>query len=256
MGTAISVDVRDDIDAAAVDEVFAWFQHVDDTFSTYQPDSSISRLARGEITVGDCPPEVGWVLDRCEDLRRETGGAFDAWAAGSLDPSGFVKGWSVDVASSMLAAQGSANHCINAGGDVRVRGQPEPDRGWNTGIAHPLVAGRLTVVITATEAGIATSGTAERGRHIVDPRTGTACGALASVTVVGPDLTSADSYATAAVALGLDAPGWLEGLADHEAYVIDARGKVWWTDGFTEYAPQLAAARSRQPSHRTNRLVR
>jgi len=55
MGTAISVDVRDaGVSAAALDEVFAWFRHVDDTFSTYQPQSQVSRLGRGEIAVADC----------------------------------------------------------------------------------------------------------------------------------------------------------------------------------------------------------
>ena len=60
------------------------------------------------------------------------------------------------------------------------------------------------------------------------------------MTVVGPELTLTDAYATAAVAMGLDAPPWLDRLADHEAYVIDAGGHVWWTQGFARYAPALA----------------
>ena len=64
--------------------------------------------------------------------------------------------------------------------------------------------------------------------------------ALASVTVVGPDLTMADSYATAAMAMGFDAPRWLARLPAHEAYLIDAGGHVWWTAGFPRHAPALA----------------
>ena len=243
MGTAISVDVRDGgFGADALDDVFAWFRRVDDIFSTYRADSQISRLGRGEMTVADCDPDVTWVLDRCEEVGRSTGGFFDVWATGVLDPSGLVKGWSVEVASGMLVERGSVNHCINAGGDIRLRGEPEPGRPWHTGIAHPLVPGRLTVVVTGRDMAVATSGTAERGRHVIDPRDGRPADALASVTVVGSELTMTDAVATAAFAMGLDAPGWLEHLEEHDAYVIDAGGHVWWTAGFARHAPALVGS--------------
>jgi thiamine biosynthesis lipoprotein len=240
MGTAISVDVRDPaISGAALDDVFAWFRRVDDTFSTYQANSQISRLAQGRLSVDDCDPDVAWVLARCEEVRRATGGYFDVRASGSLDPSGLVKGWSVEVASAMLLERGSQNHCINAGGDIRLRGQPEPGRLWHAGIVHPLVSDHLTVVIVGRDLAVATSGTTERGLHVIDPHTGCPAAALASVTVVGPELTMTDSFATAALAMGVDAPAWLETLEDHEAYLIDAGGHVWWTAGFTRHAPAL-----------------
>jgi thiamine biosynthesis lipoprotein len=245
MGTAISVDVRDPGEwTEALDDVFAWFRHVDEVFSTYQEDSQISRLGRGELAVADCDPDVAWVLARCQQVVEASGGYFDLWATGSLDPSGLVKGWSVERASAMLAGRGSANHCINAGGDIRLRGEPQPGRPWRAGIAHPLVREALTVVVHGRDLAIATSGVAERGGNVIDPHTGRPADALASVTVVGPDLTAADAYATAAVAMGLDAPAWLAELAelaDHEAYVVDAGGHVWWSDGFTRYAPHLLA---------------
>lgn len=241
MGTAISVDVRDvNISPSALDDVFAWFRRVDETFSTYKENSPISRLGRGEITVAGCDPDVGWVLDRCEEIRKATGGYFDCRASGRLDPSGLVKGWSVEVASAMLVERGSANHCINAGGDIRLRGEPEPGRLWHAGIAHPLEPSALTVIVAGTELAVATSGTAERGRHVIDPMTGQPAAALASVTLVGPALTLTDAYATAALAMGLDAPCWLMTLPDHDGYVIDAGGHVWWTEGFIRHAPALA----------------
>ena len=52
-------------------------------------------------------------------------------------------------------------------------------------------------------AAVATSATYERGAHIVDPRTGQPTTDLASVTVVGPDLTNVDAYATAIFVMGL-----------------------------------------------------
>jgi thiamine biosynthesis lipoprotein len=240
MGTAISVDVRDrEFQPADLDDVFDWFRWVDDVFSTYKHDSQISRLARGDIGAAACDPEVIWVLEQCQQVSDAASGYFDVYATGSLDPSGLVKGWSVERASALLAERGSVSHCINAGGDIRVRGEPEPGRPWHIGITHPLVPRALTVVVAGRDVAVATSGTAERGLHVLDPHTGQPATALASVTVVGADLTLADGYATAAVAMGRDAPGWLRRLVGFEAYVVDAGGHAWWTDGFTRYASAL-----------------
>lgn len=242
MGTAISVDVRDaGVGRYGVDDIFAWFRRVDETFSTYKEYSQISRLGRGELTIDQCDPEVGWVLARCRQIGQASAGYFDCWATGALDPSGLVKGWSVEVASAMLVERGSTNHCINVGGDIRVRGEPEPGRPWRAGIVHPLRPDALTVVVVGRDMAVATSGIGERGLHVTDPHTGRPAGALASVTLVGPELTLTDAYATAALAMGLDAPAWLSRLPDHEAYVVDAGGHAWWTGGFGSYAPALAA---------------
>ncbi len=64
------------------------------------------------------------VLDRCEALRAETGGAFDARHSGTLDPCGLVKGWAVERAASRLAAAGARDLLLDAGGDVVARGGP------------------------------------------------------------------------------------------------------------------------------------
>ena len=69
MGMPIVVDVRDVDDAAALDPLFDWFRFVDRTFSTYIPDSEISRLNRGELALADAHPDVREVLARCEELR-------------------------------------------------------------------------------------------------------------------------------------------------------------------------------------------
>ena len=114
MGMPVSVDVRDaNVGADAVDRVFAWLRFVDATFSTYRPDSEVSRLDRGALASGDAHPLVREVLARCERLRVRTGGYFDARATGRLDPSGLVKGWAVDRAGALLAAAG-ARRCRSA----------------------------------------------------------------------------------------------------------------------------------------------
>jgi thiamine biosynthesis lipoprotein len=241
MGTVITIDVRDDLPAkdldAALDRAFAWLEWVDTTFSTYKPGSEISRLGRGSLALEDCTPEVREVLARCEELRDFTEGYFDARAGPdrALDPSGLVKGWAAERASDLLAATGAVNHCVNAAGDIALRGAPEPGQRWQIGIVHPLQPDALTTIVSLSDGAVATSGTYERGLHVFDPHTGRPADELASVSVIGPSLTLADAYATAALAMGTDAPVWLSGLDGYESYVIDNGGFVWWSAGFPAY---------------------
>jgi thiamine biosynthesis lipoprotein ApbE len=100
MGMPIVVDVRDEqAPGEALERVFDWLRTVDMRFSTYREDSEIRRLDRGELELADAHPHVRWILERCEELRVETGGYFDARHGGTLDPSGLVKGWAATCAS-------------------------------------------------------------------------------------------------------------------------------------------------------------
>ena len=127
MGMPILVDVRDDgVDEAVIGQLFSWFEWVDATFSTYKDDSEISRVGRGELALEDAHPDVAAVLARCEELRVETDGYFDVLAAGVLDPSGLVKGWSVDRAAAILDRARVQNYAINAAGDLCLRGRASP----------------------------------------------------------------------------------------------------------------------------------
>jgi thiamine biosynthesis lipoprotein len=232
MGTVFTLDLRDDAtDPSSVDRITADLRWVDATFSTYQPDSEIARLAAGKMKLTECAPEVAEILELCAWASRATGGYFSATADGRLDPSGVVKGWAVARASALLVASGSACHAVNGGGDIQTVGEPEPGRCWRTGIADPLLPDRVLAVVTGAGLAIATSGSAERGHHILDPFSGRPATALLSVSVVGPDIVAADVYATAAVAMGELAPGWLASLPDYEALVVYATGDRWHTPG-------------------------
>ncbi len=247
-GTVVGVDVRDDVDASVVDECFVFFQRVDDLFSTWRDDTEIMRIARGELGVDEADPAVREVLDLCERMRLESGGAFDI-AAGAhpdaparpglapLDPSGLVKGWAVARAGDRLLAAGSRWWSINGGGDVLTHGQPAPDVGaWRVGIQHPYVRDRVAAVLAVNDAAVATSGRYERGDHVLDPRTGRPATGLASVTVVGPDLAVADAYATAVVVLGEDeGMRWIATRVGYEALSITDGDVVISTPGFVRY---------------------
>ena len=222
MGMPIVVEVR--AGGAPLDDVFDWFRWVDDTFSTYKPNSEISRVARGEPAVS---PEVRDVLDRCEQLRTETSGYFDAYAGGRLDPSGLVKGWAVDRAAELLDATGVREYVVSAGGDMRTRGS------WRVGIQHPLERRAIAAVVEASDLALATSGEYARGRHVLDPHTGAPPEGVLSVTISGPDLGTADAYATAAFAMGASvAPHWVARLRGYGALVILSDGRVLSTPSF------------------------
>jgi FAD:protein FMN transferase len=246
MGTAICLDIADPLPRAELDRladgVFDWLREVDQRFSTYRDDSEVSRLGSGRMPYAATHPDMRHVLDACEALWTETDGYFDIHASGRLDPSGYVKGWSVQVASDRLAAAGVANHCLNAGGDVRLRGYAPGGVPWRVGIRHPWQAHQLCWVLAGTDLAVATSGTYERGYHVLDPHTGQPARALRSVTVVGTDLALTDAYATAALAMGDAGLSWLDRLDGYESAVVTADGRALRSASLPVAAPDPAEA--------------
>ncbi len=239
MGTVFSFDVRGgepEAVRAALREAVADLHRVDEVFSTYRPDSEVSRLARGELTVAQCDPRVAEVLALGAEAERMSDGWFSLRYQGRLDPTGVVKGWAAERAARLVAAAGASGVSVNGGGDVQVLGSPGADRPWRVGVSDPLRPGGLAAVVSAAgvpELAVATSGTAERGDHIVDPRTGRAAVTdLVSVTVVAPRLVWADCWATAAFAMGArEGLAWLESLPGVEALLITAGDEVRCTGG-------------------------
>jgi thiamine biosynthesis lipoprotein len=237
MGTVVSIELADSHPAAVltgmIGDVCAWLHEVDARFSTYRPDSEVNRFQRRELALDDCSPDMRHVLDACADLWRETDGYFDAYASGPLDPSGYVKGWSVEVASARLAAAGSTRHYINAGGDIRMRGLNPEGNAWRVGIRHPWEADKLSWVLALTDGAVATSGCYERGDHVRNPRTGNPASGLRSVTVVGPDLARADAYATAGLAMGEAGIAWLAHRAadGYDSAVVTDDGRAFTSAG-------------------------
>jgi thiamine biosynthesis lipoprotein len=230
MGMPISLALRgrhtddtaaDDAWAAALESL----RDADRVFSTYRADSVVSQIRRGELDITDAPPEVHQVLAIGARAERASDGAFSVWRP-ELDPSGVVKGWAVQRASAYLRALPDTDFCLSAGGDMvcrSVTGDP-----WRIGIEDPHDPSRVLAVVPIRDDGaVATSGTAHRGAHVVDARTGRAPDAVAQVTVIAASLTDADVDATTAYALGGRAAQWL-------GHRVGRTGLVVWTDGTTE----------------------
>jgi thiamine biosynthesis lipoprotein len=246
MGMPISLALRgrhadDALARLAWSESMAVLRQADRVFSTYRADSFISRLRRGEVGLEDCPPDVAEVLALGDVAERESAGAFSIRLPGPdgrvvLDPSGVVKGWAAERAATALADLPGTDFCLSAGGDMTCRTADPAGRPWRIGIEDPADPTRVLAVIPVFSGAVATSGTAHRGQHLVDARTGQAPLGVASVTVVTGSLTWADIDATAAYAQGPEAAHWLETRPGRSGLVV-------WADGSTTVVePVLPAA--------------
>jgi thiamine biosynthesis lipoprotein len=236
MGMPISVALRgrhaaSTVGSKAWDAVINQLRELDLIFSTYRDDSIISRLDRGELMIEECPPEVAEVLELGKAAEQLSEGAFSinlptADGHRRLDPSGVVKGWAVERASQFLAALDDTDFCLSAGGDMVCRTADDGRPAWRIGIEHPHNPKTLIAVVPVHSGAVATSGTAHRGAHLLDPRTGQPPSGIASITVVETSLTWADIDATAAYVLGRDAARWLQSRPIRSALVV-------WADGTT-----------------------
>jgi thiamine biosynthesis lipoprotein len=243
MGTPISIHVLspgksiDPSSEHAIAACFAELRDIDRVFSTYREDSDVRRIARGELALGDADPRIAEVESACRAAAIETNGLFSAMWRGWFDPTGYVKGWSVESAARRHLAPLVSHEVavgINAGGDMQLFTAPGSDWRWNVGIADPRRPGDVVATIEVTDGAIATSGSAERGHHIVDPRTGDVARGVVSATVAAAGLARADLWATAAVVAGFDDRSWIAGSHTRTGLVIADDGRVTrWLDGMT-----------------------
>ncbi|MEP6852215.1 MAG: FAD:protein FMN transferase [bacterium] len=240
MGLPISVLVRGPgVDgpavSTAVDSVHAELRRLDAMFSTYRPDSEISRIRRGELAIEDASPLVRQALDLCRLAARDTDGWFAAWRPGpegrrQLDPSGLVKGWAVERASASLRALDGHDWLINAGGDILGSATSGPP--WRVAVEDPRERSRVLAVVPLITGAVATSSAAARGDHLINPRTGRpAASDLLSATVNGPSLTIADVYATTVFVEGRAALRRVAALPGYEAFVVLPDGRMIGTPG-------------------------
>lgn len=249
MGMPMSVHVRGPeagapVVRSAVEAAFARLRHDDLEFSTYRPDSAVSRIRRGELTAYGASRRMREVVTLCEEAAHRTDGAFSAWLPEPppsledtpvFDPTGLVKGWAVEQTFTRLLADldllGAHDALMSAGGDIVVACARVDTPDWQVAVEDPADRRRTLTTMGLRRGGVATSGTAARGQHIRDPRSGRAATGLLSATVVGPSLAWADVYATALFACGGEAPWFTALLRDHAALLA-------YPDGHTETLQQ------------------
>ena len=240
MGLPVSIHVRGpralgfDV-AEAVASAFTELRADQAMFSTWQPDSAVSRIKDGRDRLVDAHPRIRRVAALCELAGHRTGGAFAAWLSGPdgrarFDPTGLVKGWAVEQAFSGLLADlrafGPHDALVCAGGDIAVACTRTDTPSWVVAVEDPRDRSRTLRTLQLRTGAVATSGTADRGAHIIDPATGAAPHGLLSATVIGPELTWADVYATAAFVKGAAALPGIATLPDHAGILVGADGMI------------------------------
>ncbi len=238
MGLPVSIHVRGPqarhrsvADAASV--ALSRLRADDAEFSTYREGSAVTRIQRGLLRVEEASPRLRRVATLCEQASERTGGAFSAWLPRDgrrvFDPTGLVKGWAVQEAFERLLddlrALDPHDVLVVAGGDVALACTRTDTPDWVVGVEDPRDHARLLLQLPMRLGAVATSGTAARGLHVLDPRTGSPAATLLSATVVGPGLMWADVDATALLACGGDAP-WFAHQPQHAALLVGADGST------------------------------
>jgi thiamine biosynthesis lipoprotein len=156
-----------------------------------------------------------------------------------INLGGIAKGYAVERGVSILRKLGVRHAIVTAGGDSRLlgdrRGQP-----WVVGVRDPRKDGEVAIRIPLENEAISTSGDYERyfeedGKryhHILQPATGEPANGVHSVTVVGPDAVITDALSTSVFVMGVDQGlRLLATLPDYEGIVIDAEGRLYYSDG-------------------------
>jgi thiamine biosynthesis lipoprotein len=163
-----------------------------------------------------------------------------------INLGGIAKGYTVERGVEILRTHGIRHAIVTAGGDSRLlgdrRGQP-----WIVGVRDPRQDGKVAVSIPLEDEAVSTSGDYERffeedGKryhHIIQPTTGKPASSVHSATVVGPDAVITDALSTSVFVMGVDQGlRLIATLPDYEGIVIDAEGRLFYSDGLQPPEPQ------------------
>jgi len=226
-GTSVS---KTDLEAA-----FDRFHEIDEAYSPYKITSEVSRINKG-LEKAKWSSEMKHIISLCEQTTRETHGFFEAFYNGQFDPSGLVKGWAIQQVAHLLKSRDLSHFFIDAGGDIQVSRPANNNTPWRVGIRNPMNREEIIKVVGVTHEGVATSGTYIRGNHIYNPISKKPADAIASLTVIGPNIYEADRFATAAFAMGPSGITFIESLEGFEAYMVDNNRIATFTSGFERYS--------------------
>ena len=240
MGTVVTFELRvadgaHALASQALRRSRAHLHHADEVLSTWRPDSPLNRLRREEITLAQAPPEVAEILWSCADARRLSSGWFDPWAApGGVDPTGMVRGWSLNGALDVLRRAGVRAARINAGSVAAAYGCAAAGPPLDRPETHVDLTGGVPLLTAATEqitaVATAPAGDGAEGRPVA--------------TVAGPDPGLAEALAAAVLSAGPDEGlGVVARIPGYCARMVDQMGRVRATPGFS---PDVASKAPRR----------
>jgi len=174
-----------------------------------------------------------------------------------LNCSAIAKGYASDIIARLLEREGIENYMVEIGGEVTMKGVNQNGKCWRIGINKPeddstgIKNDIEEVVQLCQKGGVATSGNyrnyyvkdGKKYAHTIDPRTGYPSEqSILSATIVAEDCITADAYATAFMAMGLEkAREAAKNIPGIEYYVIysDENGKhqIEYSTGMLQYLP-------------------
>ena len=160
-----------------------------------------------------------------------------------VDLGGVAKGYGIDKAVAAMKAAGALGGIVEVGGDIGCFGRNPDGKNWIVGVRDPFETERVFCRLSVGNLAVCTSGNyfrfvtieGERYSHIVDPRSGRPVNAAPSVTVVAPNTTVADAWATGLSVLGPDGFRLIPPGSGIEAMIVtgDAREhRIHTTPGF------------------------
>lgn len=218
MGTVVTADLSlSDRSPTTPERVFSAvtskFDSTDHDFSTYRPDSLVSRYRR-DSGLESSSSALNILISSLRPIVSLTRGYFDPWAIpGGFDPSGYVKGATAESAARSCDLGPSDSIIINAAGDIY---STSPIR---AGVVSPTDPSRI-MFSTVFEGALATSGDYLRPGHLYNPRQRSAQLGALSATVSGPDAGLADALATALCVGGPELLDILESLPLYSAILV------------------------------------
>ena len=135
-----------------------------------------------------------------------------------INTSAVAKGYSCDIVADVLQSFGITNYMVEIGGEITMRGTNEKGDCWRIGIDKPtddaLAMNReLQLILSVCDKAVATSGNYRnyyvkdgvKYSHTIDPQTGYPSEQdILGATIIADDCMTADAYATAFMALGLE----------------------------------------------------
>ena len=135
-----------------------------------------------------------------------------------INTSGISKGYSCDVVAYMLQELGIKNYMVEIGGEITMKGVNEKGNCWRIGIDKPTddstaMRRELQIILSICDKAVATSGNYRnyymkdgvKYSHTIDPLTGYPSEQnILGATIIADDCMTADAYATAFMAMGLD----------------------------------------------------
>jgi thiamine biosynthesis lipoprotein len=209
----------------AAQAAFAELERLEEELSRFIDGSHIARanrLARGESVI--LSPDALECLLIATDLAIATGRAFDPAYASvrpadldpdlppyTLDPASHTltsrairlrldlgavgKGYALDVMAATLREWGITSACLNSGGSsiLALGEESTGSRGWAVGIGEE----ETYRTVPLQEASLSGSGTAVKGSHLIDPRTGRAATRTRRTWALAPTAAQADALSTA-----------------------------------------------------------